>query len=168
MNILGIETSCDETSAAVVTDGRTVLSNIVASQAALHARWGGVVPEVASRRHVELILPVIHEALEAAGVSFEEIDGIAVTNRPGLVGALLVGVSAAQALALALKKPLVAVHHLEGHLYANFLAAPDLTYPFICLIVSGGHTEILALRGECDRTSLGRTRDDAAGECFDK
>ncbi len=171
MNIFGIETSCDETSAAVVAADASslrVLSNIVASQADLHARWGGVVPEVASRKHVEATLPVIHEALEAAGVTWSDIDGIAVTNRPGLVGALLVGVSAAKALAYALNKPLVGVHHLEGHLYANFLADPSLSFPFICLIVSGGHTEILALRGDGARESLGRTRDDAAGECFDK
>lgn len=168
MNVLGLETSCDETSAAVVADGRRVLSNIVASQADLHARWGGVVPEVASRKHVERTLPVVHEALDAASLTWDDIDGIAVTNRPGLVGALLVGVSAAKALAYALRKPLVGVHHLEGHLYANFLADPSLGYPFVCLIVSGGHTEILALRGEGDRESLGRTRDDAAGECFDK
>lgn len=168
MNILGIETSCDETSAAVVADGRRILSNIVASQADLHARWGGVVPEVASRKHVEVTLPVIHEALGAASLEWRGIDAIAVTNRPGLVGALLVGVSAAKALAYALNKPLAAVHHLEGHLYANFLTDPTLDYPFVCLIVSGGHTEILALGGEGDRQSLGRTRDDAAGECFDK
>jgi N6-L-threonylcarbamoyladenine synthase len=168
MNVLGIETSCDETSAAVVADGRRILSNIVASQADLHARWGGVVPEVASRKHVERTLPVIHEALEAASIGWSDIDGIAVTNRPGLVGALLVGVSAAKALAYALNKPLAAVHHLEGHLYANFLAYPTLKYPFVCLIVSGGHTEILALRGEGESESMGRTRDDAAGECFDK
>jgi N6-L-threonylcarbamoyladenine synthase len=168
MNILGLETSCDETSAAVVADGRRILSNIVASQADLHARWGGVVPEVASRKHVERTLPVIHEAVEVASLTLNDIHGIAVTNRPGLVGALLVGVSAAKALAYALRKPLVGVHHLEGHLYANFLADPSLGYPFVCLIVSGGHTEILALRGEGERESLGRTRDDAAGECFDK
>jgi N6-L-threonylcarbamoyladenine synthase len=168
MNILGLETSCDETSAAVVADGRRILSNIIASQADLHARWGGVVPEVASRKHVERTLPVLHEALDAAGLTFAEIDGLAVTNRPGLVGALLVGVSAAKAVAYALNKPLVGIHHLEGHLYANFLAAPDLDYPFLCLIVSGGHTELLALHGDGERVSLGRTRDDAAGECFDK
>lgn len=179
MNVLGIETSCDETSAAVVADGLTVLSNVVASQADLHARWGGVVPEVASRWHVELVLPTIHTALDEAGLTWREIDGIAVTNRPGLVGALLVGVTAAKSLAFALKKPLVAVHHLEGHLYSTFLAAArrgdnprptdmGLQFPFICLLVSGGHTEILLARGHGDFVSLGRTRDDAAGECFDK
>jgi N6-L-threonylcarbamoyladenine synthase len=168
MNILGLETSCDETSAAVVADGRQILSNIVASQADLHARWGGVVPEVASRKHVERTLPVIHEALEAARLDWSGIDGIAVTNRPGLVGALLVGVTAAKGLAYAMRKPLVGVHHLEGHLYANFLADPKLDFPFVCLIVSGGHSEIIAVRGHEDRKCLGRTRDDAAGECFDK
>jgi N6-L-threonylcarbamoyladenine synthase len=168
MNTLGIETSCDETSAAVVADGSRILSNIVASQADLHARWGGVVPEVASRKHVERTLPVIHEALETAGLDWGAIGGIAVTNRPGLVGALLVGVTAAKGLAYALGKPLVGVHHLEGHLYANFLADPTLQFPFICLVVSGGHTEIIAVRGHGERVCLGRTRDDAAGECFDK
>lgn len=168
MNILGIETSCDETSAACVRDGVQILSNIVASQVDLHRRWGGVVPEVASRKHVERTLPVIHEALAQAGLDFRQVDGIAVTNRPGLVGALLVGVTAAKALAYALKKPLVGVHHLEGHLYSNFLAAPALTFPFLCLIVSGGHTELALVRDHGDYLSLGRTRDDAAGECFDK
>src|SRR5437016_55158 len=181
MNVLGIETSCDETSAAVVeasiddtvtecsgTAGLFIRSNIIASQADLHARWGGVVPEVASRKHVERILPVIHEALDAAEIQAEKIDGIAVTNRPGLVGALLVGVSAAKAMALALSKPIVAVHHLAGHLHSGFLAAPDLQYPFLCLIVSGGHTELIAADSEKSVRGLGRTRDDAAGECFDK
>jgi N6-L-threonylcarbamoyladenine synthase len=168
MNILGLETSCDETSAAVVADGRRILSNIVASQADLHARWGGVVPEVASRKHVERTLPVVHEALETAGLQWADIDGLAVTNRPGLVGALLVGVTAAKGLAYAMRKPLVGVHHLEGHLYANFLADPALDFPFVCLIVSGGHTEIIAVRTPIERECLGRTRDDAAGECFDK
>src|SRR5438132_7873591 len=123
MNVLGIETSCDETSAAVVADGRRILSNVIASQAALHAKWGGVVPEVASRKHVEVILPVIQEALDGANFRADEIDGIAVTNRPGLVGALLVGVSAAKSIAYALKKPIVGVHHLEGHLFSPFLDA---------------------------------------------
>jgi len=168
MNVLGIETSCDETSAAVVADGCRVLSNVIASQADLHARWGGVVPELASRKHVERVLPVIHEAIDAAGLPFGAIDGLAVTNRPGLVGALLVGVSAAKALAYVLRKPIVGVHHLEGHLYSNFLAAPDLAFPFLCLLVSGGHTELIAVRDHGTYTSLGRTRDDAAGECFDK
>jgi N6-L-threonylcarbamoyladenine synthase len=168
MNVLGIETSCDETSAAVVSGGRRVLSNVIASQADLHSKYGGVVPEVASRRHVESILPVIDEALDRAGLRAEEIDGIAVTNRPGLVGALLVGVSAAKAMAFALGKPVVGVHHLWGHLYSAFLANPELEFPFLCLIVSGGHTELVHARGHGDIESLGRTVDDAAGECFDK
>ena len=167
MNVLGIETSCDETSAAVVADGR-ILSNIIASQADLHAKWGGVVPEVASRRHVEVILPVIQEALDTAGIRAEDIDGIAVTNRPGLVGALLVGVSAAKAMAFALGKPAVGIHHLEGHLYSNFLADAELRFPFLCLIVSGGHTELVLAKNHGELESVGRTVDDAAGECFDK
>lgn len=168
MRILGIETSCDETSAAVVGSGPRVLSNIIASQADLHARWGGVVPEVASRKHVERILPVIHEALDAARLGYADLDGIAVTNRPGLVGALLVGVSAAKALAFSLSKPIVAVHHLAGHLYSGFLADAALRFPFLCLLVSGGHTELVWATGHGEWVSLGSTLDDAAGECFDK
>lgn len=168
MKVLGIETSCDETSAAVVADGTRVCSNVISSQADLHARWGGVVPEVASRRHLECVLPVIHEALQAAGLKYADIDGIAVTNRPGLIGALLVGVAAAKALASALGKPLVGVHHLHGHFASARLARPDLQYPFLCLLVSGGHTELLHVRGIEQAEVLGRTRDDAAGECFDK
>ncbi|MGC8668375.1 MAG: tRNA (adenosine(37)-N6)-threonylcarbamoyltransferase complex transferase subunit TsaD [Chthonomonadales bacterium] len=168
MRILGIETSCDETSAAVVSSEPRILSNIIASQANLHARWGGVVPELASRKHVERILPVLHEALDAAGIQYTNLDGIAVTNRPGLVGALLVGVSAAKALAFSLGKPIVAVHHLAGHLYSGFLADPALQFPFLCLLVSGGHTELVWAKGHDDWVSLGSTRDDAAGECFDK
>ena len=168
MNVLGIETSCDETSAAVVADGTRILSNVIASQADLHAKWGGVVPEVASRRHVEVILPVIQETLDTAGIRASDIDGIAVTNRPGLVGALLVGVSAAKAMAFALGKPAVGVHHLEGHLYSSFLADSGLTFPFLCLIVSGGHTELVVAKDHGVLESVGRTVDDAAGECFDK
>ena len=168
MNVLGIETSCDETSAAMVAGGRKILSNIVASQADLHARWGGVVPEVASRKHVEQVLPVVEEALFAAGVTYADIEGIAVTNRPGLVGALLVGVSAAKALSFLLRKPIVGVHHLEGHLFSGFLADPHLEYPFVALIVSGGHTALYAAHSDKRRELLGSTRDDAAGECFDK
>lgn len=168
MHILGIETSCDETSASVVAGGRRILSNVIASQVDLHAKWGGVVPEVASRRHVEQVLPVIYDAAAEAALDLKQVDGIAITNRPGLVGALLVGVSAAKALAFALHLPIVAVHHLAGHLYSNFLAAPDLRFPFICLIVSGGHTEIVLAEGHDRLRRLGSTRDDAAGECFDK
>src|SRR5436190_12795463 len=170
MNILGIETSCDETSAAVLTGGTNLRANVIASQADLHARYGGVVPEVASRKHVERLLPVIEEALETAGLAYGDLDAIAVTNRPGLLGALLVGVSAAKALAYALRIPLAAVHHLEGHVYACFLAAPDLaeSFPLLMLIVSGGHTQIVRMDGHGRYALLGRTRDDAAGEAFDK
>ena len=170
MNVLGIETSCDETSAAIVTDGREIRANIIASQADLHARYGGVVPEVASRKHVERMLPVLAEALEAAGMTYADIDALAVTNRPGLLGALLVGVSAAKALAFALKMPIAGIHHLEGHVYSNFLAAPDLiaAFPLLVLIVSGGHTQIVRMNGHGVYAMLGQTRDDAAGEAFDK
>jgi N6-L-threonylcarbamoyladenine synthase len=170
VNILGIETSCDETSAAVVTDGREVRSNVIASQADMHARYGGVIPELASRQHVERLLPVIEESLEEAGLSYDDLDALAVTNRPGLLGALLVGVSAAKALAYARQLPLLAVHHLEGHVYSNFLAAPDLVeaFPLLVLIVSGGHTQIVRMDGHGQYTLLGSTRDDAAGEAFDK
>ncbi len=170
MNILGIETSCDETSAAIVTDGRSIRANIIASQAELHAKYGGVVPEVASRMHVERMLPVLKECMETAGMSYQDLHGIAVTNRPGLLGALLVGVSAAKALAYALKLPLAGVHHLEGHIYSNFLADPDLvaSFPLLILIVSGGHTQIVRMEGHGKYEILGRTKDDAAGEAFDK
>lgn len=168
MNVLGIETSCDETSAAVVVDGRRVLSNIVASQMAEHARYGGVVPEVASRRHVELMNGVLRQALSEAGLTLADIHAIAVTNRPGLLGALLVGLSAAKALAQSLQIPLVGVHHIEAHLYANFLNHPDAAFPALALVVSGGHTDLFHVRGHGDYTLLGRTRDDAAGEAFDK
>ena len=169
-NVLGIETSCDETSAAIVTGGQEIRANIIASQADLHARYGGVVPEVASRKHVERMLPVLAEALETAGMTWADLNAIAVTNRPGLLGALLVGVSAAKALAYARKLPLIGVHHLEGHIYSNFLAAPDLVdaFPLLILIVSGGHTQIMRMDGHGQYRLLGRTRDDAAGEAFDK
>src|SRR5579871_3373368 len=149
MHVLGIETSCDETSAAIVTNGREIRANIIASQADLHARYGGVVPEVASRKHVERMLPVLQEALEAAGLTYPDLHAVAVTNRPGLLGALLVGVSAAKALAYALKLPMVGVHHLEGHIYSSFLEAPDLAeaFPLLVLIVSGGHTQIMRMDG---------------------
>lgn len=168
MNVLGIETSCDETSVAVVADGRRVLSNIVASQMLEHARYGGVVPEVASRRHVEQITVVLEQALVDAAVTLDQIDAIAVTNRPGLLGALLVGVTAAKALAMALGVPLIGVHHIEAHLYANFLVHADAEFPAVALVVSGGHTDLFFLRAPGDYTLLGRTRDDAAGEAFDK
>jgi N6-L-threonylcarbamoyladenine synthase len=168
MNVLGIETSCDETAAAVVADGRRVLSNVVASQMEEHARYGGVVPEVASRRHVELMNGVLRRALADAGLTLADIDAVAVTNRPGLLGALLVGVTAAKALAQALEIPLVGVHHIEAHLYANFLTHPDADFPAVALVVSGGHTDLFHLRGHGDYVLLGRTRDDAAGEAFDK
>lgn len=170
MNVLGIETSCDETSAAIVTDGKQIRANIIASQADLHARYGGVVPEVASRKHIERMLPTLQEALAAAQMTVADLDAVAVTNRPGLLGALLVGVSAAKALAYALHLPMATIHHLEGHIYSNFLAAPDLVdaFPFLILIVSGGHTQIMRMDGHGQYTLLGRTRDDAAGEAFDK
>lgn len=168
MNILGIETSCDETSAAVVRDGREILSNIIASQAGLHAKTGGVVPEVAARQHVEQINGVIAEALREAGLGFGDVDAVAVANRPGLLGALLVGVSAAKTLAYALRVPLVGVHHIEAHIYANWLVSSDIRFPLVCLVASGGHSEIFLMRGHGDYTILGRTRDDAAGEAFDK
>lgn len=168
VKILGIETSCDETSAAVVIDGRNVLSNIISSQIDLHSEYGGVVPEIASRRHVELILPVIDSALDKAGTDLNDIDGIAVTHGPGLVGALLVGVSAAKAIAAALNKPLISVHHIEGHIAANYIAHTDLEPPFVCLVVSGGHSHIVLVKDYLSFEILGRTRDDAAGEAFDK
>ncbi len=168
MLILGIETSCDETSAAVVEDGVKALSNIVSSQIDLHGKYGGVVPEVASRKHVELILPTINEALEHANCDLGDLDAIAVINRPGLIGALIVGVAAAKAISLAQNKPLIGVHHLEAHMYANFIAFPDLQFPFVCLIVSGGHSDIVYAAGHGQYEILARTRDDAAGECFDK
>ncbi|MEW6623666.1 MAG: tRNA (adenosine(37)-N6)-threonylcarbamoyltransferase complex transferase subunit TsaD [Bacillota bacterium] len=167
MIILGIETSCDETSAAVVKDGRTVLSNIISSQIDTHKLYGGVVPEIASRKHLENILPVIAEAVEQGGVKIAQIDAIAVTHGPGLVGALLVGVSAAKAMAYALGKQLIGVNHLDGHIYANFLEH-DLEMPLICLIVSGGHTSLIYMESHNKRQLLGATRDDAAGEVFDK
>lgn len=165
--ILALETSCDETSAAVVR-GTTILSNVVSSQAALHAKWGGVVPEAAARAHVEAILPVISEALTGASCSLAEVDAIAVTNRPGLVGALSVGVTAAKALAFSLDKPLLGIHHLEGHLMSPLATDPSLPFPHLCLIVSGGHTELVRVDAWGQTTILGQTIDDAAGEAFDK
>ena len=166
--ILGLETSCDETAAAVVTEDGRVLSSVVSSQAELHAPHGGVVPEVASRRHLELVLPVVREALLEAGVGFESIGRVAVTRGPGLVGALLVGLSAAKAIAWAHRLPLVPVDHLQGHVASLYVGAEPLEPPFLCLLASGGHTQLLAVRerGSCER--LGTTLDDAAGEAFDK
>jgi N6-L-threonylcarbamoyladenine synthase len=165
--ILAIETSCDETSAAVVR-GTTVVSNVVASQIEMHRKWGGIVPEAAARAHVEAILPVIEEALADAGIVLEDVRAVAVTNRPGLVGALSVGVSAAKALAFALNVPLLGVHHLEGHLLSTLAAEPELPFPHTCLIVSGGHTELVQVTGLGEYRIVGETRDDAAGEAFDK
>ncbi len=166
--VLGIETSCDDTCASVVRDGREILSNVIASQDHLHRKFGGVVPEIACRKHVESLQPTIRQALHAAGVSYADIDGIAVTNRPGLIGALIVGVSAGKAISLALGKPLVGVHHLESHIWANFLGQPALQFPFVCLIVSGGHTDLIHVCSPGEYEVLARTVDDAAGECFDK
>jgi N6-L-threonylcarbamoyladenine synthase len=166
--VLGVETSCDETAAAVVADGTVIRSNIIASQAALHRRFGGVVPELASRKHVERLLPVLDDALQGAGVGWEDIDAIAVTRGPGLAGALTVGVAAAKAMAVARGLPLVGVNHLEGHIYAGFLASPDLGFPLLALIVSGAHADLVRMRGHGRYEVLGRSRDDAAGEAFDK
>ena len=166
--ILGIESSCDETAAAVVKNGREVLSNIISSQIVIHRKFGGVVPEIASRKHIENVMPVIDAALQEAQVSLEDIDAVAVTYGPGLVGALLVGLSAAKSLAWASNKPLIGVNHLEGHVFANFLADPELEPPFMALVVSGGHTALLKVTGYNSFELLGQTRDDAAGEAFDK
>ena len=165
---LGIESSCDETAAAVVKNGREVLSNVINTQIEIHKKFGGVVPEVASRRHIQTIDRVIDQALEDAGVTFDDITAIAVTYGPGLVGALLIGVSTAKALAYALKKPLVPVHHIKGHIMANFVEHKDLEPPFVCLVASGGHSHIVEVKSYTDLEILGRTRDDAAGEAFDK
>ncbi len=166
--ILSIETSCDETACAVTRNGREVLSDTVFSQIDLHRRYGGVVPEIASRNHLEKISTVVDEALEEAGVNLEDLDAIAVTNGPGLVGALLVGVSYAKGLAYALKKPLVPVHHIEGHIAANYLTDPGLEPPFLCLVVSGGHSHLIHVQDHTTFAVLGRTRDDAVGEAYDK
>lgn len=165
---LALETSCDETSAAVIADGRVILSNIISTQVPLHQKYGGVVPEIASRKHIETVLPVIKEALAQAGVSLADIDVIGVTYGPGLVGALLVGVAAAKALAYGLDKPLVGVNHLEGHIFANFLTHQELAPPLTALVVSGGHTSLVWLKSYEEFELLGQTRDDAAGEAFDK
>ncbi|HAG09268.1 MAG TPA: tRNA (adenosine(37)-N6)-threonylcarbamoyltransferase complex transferase subunit TsaD [Desulfotomaculum sp.] len=166
--ILGIETSCDETAAAVVIDGITISSNIISSQVEIHQKFGGVVPEVASRKHLELINGVIRVALEEAGLSFKEIQAVAVTYGPGLAGALLVGIATAKAIAYGLNVPLLAVNHLEGHIYANFISSPVLPFPLICLVVSGGHTELILMERHGSYQFIGGTLDDAAGEVFDK
>jgi N6-L-threonylcarbamoyladenine synthase len=166
--ILGIETSCDETAAAVLEDGRKLRSTVVASQVDVHAAYGGIVPELASRRHIEVITPVIDRALAEADVTLADLGAVAVTAGPGLVGSLLVGVSVAKAIAYSRKLPLVAVNHLEGHIAAARLDDPSLGYPFVALVVSGGHTHLYHVSAECTYRLLGRTRDDAAGEAFDK
>ena len=166
--ILAIESSCDETAASVVKNGRTVLSNVISSQIATHTVYGGVVPEIASREHIKAINYVIERALSEANVTLEDITAIGVTYGPGLVGALLVGVAEAKAIAYAAHKPLIGVHHIEGHVSANFIENPDLEPPFVCLIVSGGHTHLVIVKGYGEFEIIGRTRDDAAGEAFDK
>ncbi|MGN1180567.1 MAG: tRNA (adenosine(37)-N6)-threonylcarbamoyltransferase complex transferase subunit TsaD [Suilimivivens sp.] len=166
--ILAIESSCDETAAAVVKNGREVLSNIIYSQIALHTEYGGVVPEIASRKHIEKINQVIEQALAEAHMELKEMDAIAVTYGPGLVGALLVGVSAAKAISFASGIPLIGIHHIEGHISANFIENKDLEPPFICLVVSGGHSHLVVVKDYGEYEILGRTRDDAAGEAFDK
>ena len=168
MKILAFESSCDETAVAVVEDGRTVLTDQVFSQADLHAIYGGVVPEIAARSHVEVISRLSSRALDVAGITRQEIDAVAVTYAPGLIGAVLVGVNFAKAAALALKVPLIPVHHVRGHIAANYIAYPDLKPPFLCLAISGGNTILTDVRDYTDMIILGATRDDAAGECFDK
>ena len=173
MRILGIETSCDETAAAVIEDGRNILSDVVASQADIHAQFGGIVPEIASRQHMRAVIPVVEEALDKAGLGLVDVDGIAVTHGPGLAGSLLVGVNAAKGLALTHDLPFIGVNHLEGHIYASWLeehAEPELNpgFPLMCLIASGGHTDLILMRGHGNYKLVARTRDDAAGEAFDK
>lgn len=168
MKILAIESSCDETAAAVVQDGRDVLSNIVASQVEEHKLYGGVVPEIASRRHAEAIVGVVDEALRAASCTLHDIDAVGVTYAPGLIGALLVGVNFSKGLALAAEKPLIPTHHLRSHIAANYISHRELKPPFLCLVVSGGHSHIVEVRDYTDMRVIGRTRDDAAGEAFDK
>ena len=166
--ILAIESSCDETAAAVVRNGREVKSNVISSQIAIHTLYGGVVPEIASRKHIEKINQVIESALLEAEVTLEDIDAVGVTYGPGLVGALLVGVAEAKAIAYGAKKPLIGVHHIEGHIAANFIEHPKLEPPFFCLVVSGGHTHLVRVKDYGQFDIIGRTRDDAAGEAFDK
>jgi len=166
--ILALETSCDETAASVVADGRKILSNVISSQIPVHQKFGGVVPEIASRKHIENVIPVVDQALREASVSLCDITAIGVTYGPGLVGALLVGVSVAKALSFAADIPLIGVNHLEGHIFANFLSNPELEPPFMALVVSGGHTSLVHVKGYNEFELLGQTRDDAAGEAFDK
>ena len=168
INILGIESSCDETAAAVVRNGRELLSNVISSQIDTHTKFGGVVPEVASRKHIEVVNSVIEEALEKAGVTLEDIDAIGVTYGPGLVGALLVGLQYAKGLSYSTNKPLIGVNHIEGHISANFIEHKELEPPFVCLVVSGGHTFIVNMEDYGKFEVLGQTRDDAAGEAYDK
>jgi N6-L-threonylcarbamoyladenine synthase len=168
MRILGIETSCDETAAAVVEDGVKILSNEIASQVDIHARYGGIVPEVASRQHTLSIIPIISSAMTKAKTTWQKLDAIAVTSGPGLAGSLLTGVNTAKAISFARGLPLIGVNHLEGHIYANWLSGTIPEFPLACLIVSGGHSDLVLMRGHGDYTLLGRTRDDAAGEAFDK
>ncbi|MFZ5907781.1 MAG: tRNA (adenosine(37)-N6)-threonylcarbamoyltransferase complex transferase subunit TsaD [Nitrospirota bacterium] len=168
MLILGIDTSCDDTSAAIVEDGRVIRSNIISNQTEIHRKYGGIVPELASRRHIEMIWPVVDEAFARAGLCLEDLDGIAVCKGPGLIGSLLIGCSFAKALCYAKAKPLIAVNHLEGHIFSAFLEEPVPGFPFLALIVSGGHTSLYKVEGFSHYEELGRTRDDAAGEAFDK
>ncbi len=172
MKILGIETSCDETAAAVIEDGRNIHSNVVATQVEMHARFGGIVPEVAARQHFLTIVPVVEQALDSAGVELDQLDGVAVTHGPGLAGALLIGVNAAKGYAMAKDLPFVGINHLEGHIYAAWLEDADPEsgpgFPLLCLIASGGHTDLILMEGHSRFTLVGRTRDDAAGEAFDK
>ena len=168
MNILAIESSCDETAVAIVRDGREVLTDCIASQVALHREYGGVVPEIASRKHIEAIYGLADQALINTGLTRDDIDAVAVTYAPGLIGAVLVGVNFAKAAAMAMNKPLIPVHHIRGHIAANYLAYPDLEPPFLCLVVSGGHTMIIEVKDYTEMRILGTTLDDAAGECFDK
>ena len=168
MNILAVESSCDETAVAIVRDGREVLCDCIASQVELHRIYGGVVPEIASRKHIEAIYGLADQALAQTGLTRSDIDAVAVTYAPGLVGAVLVGVNFAKAAALAMNKPLIPVHHIRGHIAANYIAYPDLKPPFLCLVVSGGHTMIIEVKDYTDMNILGTTLDDAAGECFDK
>ena len=168
MNILAVESSCDETAVSIVRDGREVLCDCIASQVDLHRIYGGVVPEIASRKHIEAIYGLADQALQQAKLTREEIDAVAVTYAPGLIGAVLVGVNFAKAAAMAMNKPLIPVHHIRGHIAANYIAYPELKPPFLCLVVSGGHTMIIEVKDYTDMNILGTTLDDAAGECFDK